>query len=91
MSQAMGDIQLPTSRVIVTMVDSGEIKRVGIRILFNRRRRRMNDPDDMDFKPRTHLNGNRFSISSATSGKELASVEPTMSSWKRLKRATSRT
>ena len=35
----------------------------------------MNDPDDMDFKPRTHLNGNRFSISSATTGKEMVSVE----------------
>ena len=35
----------------------------------------LDNPDDMDFKPRTHINGNRFSISSATSGKEMASVE----------------
>ena len=60
----------------VTMVDSVEIKKVGIRdYLSIDVEAWMNDPDDMDFKPRTHLNGNRFSISSATSGKELASVE----------------
>ena len=58
------------------MVDSVEIKRVGIRdYLSIDVEAWMNDPDDMDFKPRTHLNGNRFSISSATNGRELASVE----------------
>ena len=58
------------------MVDSVEIKRVGIRdYLSIDVEAWMNDPDDMDFKPRTHLSGNRFSISSATSGRELASIE----------------
>ena len=58
------------------MVDSVEIKRVGIRdYLSIDVEVWMNDPDDMDFKPRTHINGNRFSISSATNGKEMASIE----------------
>ena len=58
------------------MVDTIEIKRVGIRnYLSVDVEVWMNDPDDMDFKPRTHPNGNRFSISSATTGKEMVSVE----------------
>ena len=58
------------------MVDSIQIKRVGIRnYLSVDVEVWMNDPDDMDFKPRTHLNGNRFSISSATTGKEMVSIE----------------
>ncbi|MBG45001.1 MAG: hypothetical protein CMB76_00610 [Euryarchaeota archaeon] len=58
------------------MVDSVQIKRVGIRdYLSIDIEVWMNNPDDMDFKPRTHLAGNRFSISSATNGREMASVE----------------
>ena len=58
------------------MVDSVEIKRVGIRdYLSIDVEVWMNNPDDMDFKPRTHISGSRFAISSATNGKEMASVE----------------
>ena len=58
------------------MVDSVEIKRGGIRdYLSVDIEVWMNNPDDMDFKPRTHISGNRFSISSAANGKEMASVE----------------
>ena len=58
------------------MVDSVQIKRVGIRdYLSVDIEVWMNNPDDMDFKPRTHLAGNRFSISSATNGREMASIE----------------
>ena len=58
------------------MVDSIDIKRVGIRdYLSIDLEVWMHDPDDMDFKPRTHMNGNRFSISSATTGKEMVSIE----------------
>ena len=58
------------------MVDSVEIKRVGIRdYLSIDVEVWMNNPDDMDFKPRTHISGNRFSISSASNGREMASIE----------------
>ena len=57
------------------MVDSIAIKRVGIRdYLSVDIEAWMNNPDDMDFIPRTHINGNTFSISSASTGKEMASV-----------------
>ena len=58
------------------MVDSIEIKRVNIRDLLSIDIEVwMNDPDDMDFRPRTHVQGNRFSVSSASTGKEMASIE----------------
>ena len=58
------------------MVDSIKIKKVGIRnYLSIDVEVWMYDPDDMDFKPRTHINGNKFSISSATTGKEMVSIE----------------
>ena len=58
------------------MVDSIAIKRVNIRdYLSIGIEAWMNNPDDMDFRPRTHVNGNVFSITSAASGKEMASVE----------------
>ena len=53
-----------------------EIKRVNIRDLLSIDIEVwMNDPDDMDFRPRTHVQGNRFSVSSASTGKEMASIE----------------
>ena len=58
------------------MVDSIEIKRVNIRDLLSIDIEVwMNNPDDMDFRPRTHVQGNRFSVSSASTGKEMASIE----------------
>ena len=58
------------------MVDSIEIKRVNIRDLLSIDIEVwMNDPDDMDFRPRTHVQGNRFSVSSASTGREMASIE----------------
>ncbi len=58
------------------MVDTIAIKRVGIRdYLSIDIEVWMNNPDDMDFKPRTKISGNTFSISSATTGKEMARVE----------------
>ena len=58
------------------MVDTIVIKRVGIRDLLSIDLEvEMNNPDDMDFRPRAHINGSRFSISSATNGKEMANIE----------------
>ncbi len=58
------------------MVDYIQIKKVGIRnYLSIDLEVWMHHPDDMDFKPRTHLNGRRFSISSATTGKEMVNIE----------------
>ena len=58
------------------MVDTIAIKRVGSRdYLSIDIEAWMNNPDDMDFKPRTKISGNTFSISSATTGKEMARVE----------------
>jgi len=58
------------------MVDSINIKRVGIRdYLSIDLEVWMNGPDDMDFRPRAHIRGNKFSISSISSGKEMASIE----------------
>ena len=58
------------------MVDTIVIKRVGIRDLLSIDLEvEMNNPDDMDFRPRAHISGSRFSISSATNGKEMANVE----------------
>lgn len=58
------------------MVDTIAIKRVNIRdYLSIDIEAWMNGPDDMDFRPRTQVNGNTFSISSANTGKEMASVE----------------
>ncbi|MDP6870504.1 MAG: hypothetical protein QGI21_07025 [Candidatus Poseidoniaceae archaeon] len=58
------------------MVDTVTIKRVGIRdYLSIDIEVWMNDPDDWDFKPLAHIKENSFSISSASSGKEMARVE----------------
>ena len=58
------------------MVDSIVIKRVGIRdYLSIDLEVEMNNPNDMDFRPRAHITGTRFSISSATSGKEMANID----------------
>ena len=59
-----------------TMVDTIAIKRVNIRDLLSIDLDVwMEDPDDWDFKPRAAINGNKFSISSATTGKEMANIE----------------
>ena len=64
------------SRDSSDMVDTIVIKRVGIRDLLSIDLEvEMNNPDDMDFRPRAHINGSRFSISSATNGKEMANIE----------------
>ena len=58
------------------MVDSIDIKRVNIRdYLSIDLEVWMNNPDDMDFRPMAHVNGNMFSVSSITTGKEMASIE----------------
>ncbi len=58
------------------MVDSIDIKRVNIRdYLSVDLEVWMNNPNDMDFRPRAHVNGNMFSVSSITTGKEMASIE----------------
>ena len=58
------------------MVDSIVIKRVNIRDLLSIDLEAwMNNPDDMDFAPRTHINGNTFSVSSSSTGEEMASIE----------------
>lgn len=58
------------------MVESMAINRVNVRdYLSIDVEVWMDNPDDWDFKPRTAISGNTFSISSATSGKEMASVE----------------
>ena len=58
------------------MVDSVEIKRVGIKNLLSIDVEVwMNHPDDMDFKPRTSITGSKFTILSASTGKDLASIE----------------
>ena len=58
------------------MVETISIKRVGIRdYLSVDLEVEMNNPNDMDFRPRAHIAGSRFSISSATSGKEMAHID----------------
>jgi len=57
------------------MVDTIAIKRVGIRdFLSIDIEVWMGNPNDMDFKPHTRINGKTFSIASGTTGKEMASV-----------------
>lgn len=63
-------------RELSDMVDTITIKRVGIRDLLSIDLEvGMNNPNDMDFRPRAHVRGTKFSISSATSGKEMASID----------------
>ena len=58
------------------MVDSINIKRANVRdYLSIDLEVWMNNPDDMDFRPVAHVVGNRFSVSSATSGEEMASID----------------
>ena len=58
------------------MVDTIAINRVNVRDLLSVDIEVwMNDPNDFDFRPRAHLSGNKFSISSATSGKMMCDFE----------------
>ena len=58
------------------MVDSIEINRVNIRDLLSIDLNvMMNNPDDMDFMPRVHMNGRNFSITSATTGAKMCEIE----------------
>jgi hypothetical protein len=58
------------------MVDTIAIKRVNIRDLLSIDLDVwMEHPDDWDFKPRAAISGNKFSISSATTGKEMANID----------------
>ena len=58
------------------MVDTIAINRVNVRDLLSVDLVVwMNNPDDFDFRPRAHLSGNLFSISSATSGKMMCDFE----------------
>ena len=58
------------------MVETIAIKRVGIRdYLSIDIEAWMENPDDMDFRPRAQVKGNTFTISSATTGKEMARVD----------------
>lgn len=58
------------------MVDSIDIKRVGIRdYLSIDLEVWMHDPDDMDFKPRTKIESNTFTVSSGSTGEVMASVD----------------
>tara|TARA_B100001996_G_C18537987_1_gene545755 strand:+ start:527 stop:880 length:354 start_codon:yes stop_codon:yes gene_type:complete len=58
------------------MVDSINIKRVNVRDYLSLDLEvLMNNPDDMDFRPVAHVSGKRFSVSSATTGVEMASVD----------------
>ena len=60
----------------VHMVESMAINRVNVRdYLSIDVEVWMEDPDDWDFRPRAHINGSTFSITSATTGKQMASVE----------------